>query len=145
VSNTISGSCGVASAVVNLSGAGTTQTTTADGSGNFSFTVTANGVYVVTPLLSGSAFTPTNQSVTMASSNISGVDFTPLSNVVGFSPTDSRSVSPNLNKGAVQSDGSVFYTTETSPSNSTVPGTDSRAAGAPVDSRASKPTNSRAS
>jgi hypothetical protein len=58
---------------------------------------------------------------------------------VGWSPVDSR-VSPNT--GVVQSDGSVFYIGQTS-SNSSLPPTDSRAAGAPVDSRASKPTNSR--
>jgi hypothetical protein len=143
MSNTISGSTTVASTVVSLSGNSTTQTTTADGSGNFSFTVSVNGVYVVSPSLLGSAFTPTNKSVTMAGSNISAVNFTALSNVKGFSPTDSRSASPNLNKGSVQSDGSVFYIVETTPSNNTVPGTDSRTAGAPVNSDTTTPTNSR--
>lgn len=64
---------------------------------------------------------------------------------VGWSPVDARAshTFPTLpNTGVVQSDGSVFYTGQTS-SNSTLPPTDSRAAGAPVDSRASKPVNSR--
>lgn len=61
---------------------------------------------------------------------------------VGWSPVDSRVAPFGPNTGVVQSDGSVFYTGQTS-SNPAVPSVDSRAAGAPVDSRVSKPVNSR--
>jgi hypothetical protein len=61
---------------------------------------------------------------------------------VGWSPVDSRNFATFPNTGIVQSDGSVFYIGQTS-SNSLLPPTDSRAAGAPVDSRVDKPVNSR--
>jgi hypothetical protein len=52
------------SATINLTGA-STAATTADASGNFSFTGLANGTYTVTPTKPGVAFTPTSQSVTV--------------------------------------------------------------------------------
>ena len=51
-------------ATVALSGA-STGTTTADASGNFSFTGLANGAYTVTPTKAGVVFTPTSQNVTI--------------------------------------------------------------------------------
>jgi hypothetical protein len=51
-------------ATVALSGA-STGTTTADASGNFSFTGLANGAYTVTPTKTGVVFTPTSQNVTI--------------------------------------------------------------------------------
>ncbi len=52
------------------------QTTTADGSGNFSFNNVTNGIYIVTPSKTGSTFTPASQSVTVNSANLTGVNFT---------------------------------------------------------------------
>jgi len=76
---TLSGSITPASAgsgaTVRLSGA-TTASTTADSSGNFSFTGLANGTYVVTPSRSGFSFNPTQQSVTVNGANAAGVSFT---------------------------------------------------------------------
>lgn len=63
---------------------------------------------------------------------------------IGFSTPDCRIYGGFPNTGVVQSDGTIFYTGETS-SNKAIPPTDSRAAGASVDSRVSPniPTNSR--
>jgi hypothetical protein len=58
-----------------LSGAAT-ATTTADGSGNFSFTGLANGSYTVTPSRSGFTFTPASRSVTVNGANQTGINFT---------------------------------------------------------------------
>jgi hypothetical protein len=61
----------------------------------------------------------------------------------GWSPVDCRDFATFPNSAVLQNSGAEFYTGQTS-SNSTVPGTDSRAAGAPVDSRAAgAPVNSR--
>src|SRR5271166_642383 len=74
ISGTISGPGG-AGATVNLTGA-STATTTADGSGNYSFAGLANGAYTVTPNLSGYVYTPPNQTVTVSGASISSVNFT---------------------------------------------------------------------
>lgn len=70
ISGTISGGSG---ATVALSGS-TTASTTADSSGNYSFSV-ANGTYTVTPTKSGYSFSPANQSVTVNGTNVTGVNF----------------------------------------------------------------------
>jgi len=66
-----------------------------------------------------------------------------------WSPVDSRvavrGAGPAANTGVVDAQGNTNYSlpgSQTS-SNRAVPGTDSRATGAPVDSRANKPVNSR--
>jgi hypothetical protein len=74
----ISGNAGVAGASVALTGT-SSGSTTADGSGNYSFTGLANGSYTVTPTLSGYTFSPTNQGETVSGSNITGVNFTATS------------------------------------------------------------------
>ena len=51
-------------------------TTTADSSGNFSFTGLANGSYTVTPSRSGYTFTPASQAVTLNGANQTGIAFT---------------------------------------------------------------------
>lgn len=62
---------------------------------------------------------------------------------VGWSPVDCRDFFIFPNSPVLQNSGAEFYIGQTS-DNSTVPGTDSRAAGAPVDSRAAgAPQNSR--
>jgi SdrD B-like domain len=70
----ISGNAGIAGATVNLTGA-STATTTADGSGNYSFTGLLAGSYTITPSLTGYTFTPSSQNETITSSNITGVNF----------------------------------------------------------------------
>jgi len=137
----IAGNAGVAGATVSytslLSGSGTV---TADGSGNFTFLNLAPDTYTITPTKATYTFTPTSTSRTITNANVTGVNFAAhTGSAIGWSPVDSR-VTPNT--GIVQSDGSVFYTGQTS-SNPSIPPTDSRKAGAPVDSRDSKPTNSR--
>jgi hypothetical protein len=52
------------------------MTTTADASGNFTFTGCANGSYAVTPSKSGVTFSPTAQTVTVPGNNITAVNFT---------------------------------------------------------------------
>jgi len=85
---TISGNCGVAGATVYLTGA-LSQTATADGSGNYSFTA-INGSYTVTPNVSGTVFSPQSQSVTVSGSNSeTGVNFS----AAGSVPTVLQSVS----------------------------------------------------
>jgi len=68
----ISGSLGPAGAgaTVTLSGAASASTT-ADGSGNYSFVGFAPGTYVVTPSKTGVAFAPTMQTVVVTSSDVS--------------------------------------------------------------------------
>ena len=73
LSGNISGP-GAAGATVNLAGA-STATTTADGSGNYSFSGLLNGSYTVTPSKGGYAFNPTGQAITISGSNVSGVNF----------------------------------------------------------------------
>jgi hypothetical protein len=68
ITGTISGAGG-AGATVNLSGP-VTATTTADSSGNYSFSSATNGIYTVTPGNTGFVFAPTNQNVTVSGSNV---------------------------------------------------------------------------
>jgi hypothetical protein len=76
---TVSGSITPASlgagVAVMLSGPGS-ATTTADSSGNYSFTALANGSYTVTPSSTKAAFSPLSQTVTVSGANVSGVSFT---------------------------------------------------------------------
>jgi hypothetical protein len=58
-----------------LSGAAA-ATTTADASGNYSFSGLSNGAYAVTPAKSGYTFTPGSQSVTITNANVGPVNFT---------------------------------------------------------------------
>ena len=73
ISGTISGPGG-AGATVALSGT-SSGTTTADGSGNYSFTGLSNGAYTVTPSKAGFNFTPGSSNETISGSNITGVNF----------------------------------------------------------------------
>jgi len=56
-------------ATVALSGSAT-ATTTADASGNYTFSGLANGNYTVTPSKTGFTFTPANRAVTISSANV---------------------------------------------------------------------------
>jgi hypothetical protein len=75
LSGTISPQSAGSGATVALSGS-SVASTTADSSGNYSFSGLANGNYTVTPSRSGYAFSPSVKSVTIAGSNVSGIDFT---------------------------------------------------------------------
>jgi hypothetical protein len=74
ISGTISG-YGGAGATVTLSGA-SSATTTADGSGNFSFLGLLNGSYTVTPTQAAVSFTPASRNVTVNNGVVTGVNFT---------------------------------------------------------------------
>lgn len=75
ISGTINPLAAGAGASVALGGA-STASTTADSSGNYSFTGLVNGSYTVTPSQTGYTFTPTSQSVTINSANVGSVNFT---------------------------------------------------------------------
>ena len=72
IAGTITGSGG---ASIALSG-GATEFTTADASGNFTFTGLANGTYTLTPSKGGVTFSPASQSVRVNGGNVTGVAFT---------------------------------------------------------------------
>ena len=73
ISGTISGAGG-SGATLTLSG--TSQaTTTADASGNFSFTGVFGGSYTVTPSNAGYVFMPGNQNVSISQADVTGVNF----------------------------------------------------------------------
>jgi hypothetical protein len=75
---TISGSITPAAngtgSTVTLSGT-SSATTTADSSGNYSFSGLLNGGYTITPIKSGFSFTPANQAVTVSNANVSAAAF----------------------------------------------------------------------
>ncbi len=77
ISGNISGPGG-AGATVNLAGA-FTATTTADGSGNFSFSGLLNGSYAVTPTNTGYVFTAISQIVVVSGTNFTGLSFSTVS------------------------------------------------------------------
>ncbi len=95
----ISGSVSVsgAGATVTLSGT-SSASTTADGSGNYSFSGLANGGYTVTPTKSGFTFTPPNQGVTISGANQTA-NFTAQAPVVSISV---RPGSVGLNANGMQ-------------------------------------------
>lgn len=74
ISGSISPAAAGPTTTLTLSGA-SSGTTTADGSGNYSFSGLANGVYTVTPNNVAYSFSPTNQTVTVNGSNITGISF----------------------------------------------------------------------
>ncbi|WP_263357909.1 DUF4082 domain-containing protein [Acidicapsa ligni] len=100
---TISGSIsGGAGATVNLAGA-TTETATADGSGNYSFPGLLSGSYTVTPDEAGYIFMPSTQSVNLSGGSAAGVNFTgQICNCISIWPS---SVTP-----ATIDSGDVFST-----------------------------------
>jgi len=73
LSGTISGLGGNA-ATVNLTGT-STATTTADASGNYTFSGLVNGSYTVTPSNTGFAFSPANLPATINGANVAGINF----------------------------------------------------------------------
>ena len=87
---TISGAVTPASSVpgttIALSGAAS-ATTTPDASGNYSFTVLANGAYSVTPHNTSFTFVPPSASVTVNNANVAGINFTTGSGLLSLSPS----------------------------------------------------------
>jgi hypothetical protein len=74
ISGTITPASAGSGSTLALSGPATASTT-ANSSGNYSFTGLANGMYVITPNSSGYSFSPTVQTVTINGANASGVNF----------------------------------------------------------------------
>jgi beta-glucanase (GH16 family) len=75
ISGTISPSTGGSGATVALTGAASAATT-ANSSGNYTFSGLANGSYTVAPSSSGYSYSPTSQAVMINSANVTGVNFT---------------------------------------------------------------------
>lgn len=75
ISGTISPAAGGSGAMLTLSGT-PSMTTTADSSGNYSFTGLGNGTYTVTPTKTNYTFIPPSQSVPVNGANVPGVNFT---------------------------------------------------------------------
>jgi hypothetical protein len=73
ISGTVTGDV-QAGVTITLSGCSSENTTT-DSSGHYSFTVLRNGPYTVTPNKSGYTFTPTSREVTIAGANVTDVNF----------------------------------------------------------------------
>jgi DNA-binding CsgD family transcriptional regulator len=71
----ISGSVGVASATITLSGA-SSAATTASSNGAYSFGSLKAGNYSIAPTLSGYTFSPTSQSTSVTNENVAGINFT---------------------------------------------------------------------
>ncbi len=72
ISGTVANGVGASVSLLSASG---TSTTTADSSGNYSFSGIYSGTYTVTPAVAGEVFSPGNQTVTVGSASISGVNF----------------------------------------------------------------------
>ena len=83
ISGTITGGSGVA---VTLSGAAS-GTTTANGSGNYSFSGLANGSYTITPSEAGFSFNPGSTNATVNGANVTGVNFTATATSFSLSGT----------------------------------------------------------
>jgi beta-glucanase (GH16 family) len=88
ISGTITPVAGGAGAQLSLTGS-SNKTTTADASGNFTFTAVPNGTYSLSPSLSGYTFTPASTSVPVADANVSGISF------VASPSTDPQPVGPS--------------------------------------------------
>ena len=112
ISGTISPAAAGGGTTVTLSGAGT-ATTTADSSGNYSFSGLANGTYAVTPSHTGYSFSPTNQSATVNGANVTGINFT--ATAIGGTFTISGTITPTAGgSGAtITLSGSAAATTTT--------------------------------
>ena len=113
ISGTVTGANGATLALTGAANA----VTTADASGNFTFSGLVNGAYTVTPSGSGSTFNPVNQSVTVSGANITAVNFTatpvPTYSISGtVSPSGNGTVLTlsGTSTGTATADGSGNYT-----------------------------------
>lgn len=75
ISGVITPAAGGSGATVSLAGVAS-ATTTADGSGNYSFGGLANGRYAITPSNGGYSFNPASQLVTINGADVTDVNFT---------------------------------------------------------------------
>ena len=92
LSGSLSPAADGAGATVSLTGTASSSTT-ADASGNYSFSGLANGGYTVTPAKTGLLFDPADQAVTISGVDVPGVNFT--AHVVGQGAfTISGAISP---------------------------------------------------
>lgn len=134
---TISGNVGKAGVTVNYSGP-TSGSVTSGSNGNYAITNLGDGTYTITPSLAGFAFVPISQTVILQGVTVANVNFT-----TPYSVPDCRNYGsfPNQSRDV---QGTLIYDVQTS-SNHSIPPTDSRIAGAPVDCRKSPniPQNSR--
>lgn len=107
ISGTISPASGGSGATVSLSGPSSANTT-ADASGNYSFSGLANGLYTVAPAKNGYTFSPASQSVSIGGSDATGINF------AAVAPSASISLDVNTSQ-----DNASASKTVTSPSFST--------------------------
>ncbi len=75
ISGTVSPSASGSGTMLTLIGT-ESSTTTADASGNYSFTGLTNGSYTVTPSKTGVVFAPTSQAVTLSGASMTAINFT---------------------------------------------------------------------
>ena len=116
----ISGSVSSAGANATVALSGTSDaSTTADASGNYTFSGLANGSYTITPSKSGYTFTPASQPTTVSGANVTGVNFTATAQ--GFSISGSVS-SAGANATVALSGASAASTTADASGNYTFNG-----------------------
>lgn len=98
ITYTISGALGATGAGATLAYTdGTAKTATADGSGNYSFTVSYQWSGSVTPSLAGYSFSPVNRTYTLVQANQTAQDYTPsvvTLSVVSTDPADNAIAIP---------------------------------------------------
>jgi hypothetical protein len=86
LSGAINPAAGGNGATLTLTGAAS-ATTTADSSGNYTFTGLPNGTYAVAPGHAGFTFTPNSQSMAINGANVTGVNFTDTPQTFSISGT----------------------------------------------------------
>ncbi len=117
ISGAISPATGGSGAAVTLSGAAS-ATTTADSSGNYSFSGLANGTYAVTPSKTGYTFNPVAQNVTVSGANVTAVNFTATATAQTFNISGTISPTAGGSGATVTLSGAASATTTTSSSGS---------------------------
>jgi parallel beta-helix repeat protein len=98
ISGTITPAASGAGATLTLGGA-SSVVTTADGSGNYSFSGLASGSYTIAASKSAVSFTPPSSQVTLAATNLTGINFS--ASTVANTYSISGTVSPAANAAGV--------------------------------------------
>jgi uncharacterized protein (TIGR03437 family) len=93
ISGAITPSSAGSGATVTLTGSTTSQTATADGSGNYVFSGLANGTYSAKPAKTGYTFSPTAQPVTVSGASVAAINFTGTQNAIYVPPVPDARVS----------------------------------------------------
>jgi hypothetical protein len=106
ISGTITPAASGSGALLTLSGT-PSATTTADGTGAYSFSNLPNGTFTVTPTKTGFTFTPPSQTLTISGANVTA-NFTAQSGSTLLFP-DLRDIIPSGNISVVQSGGSKMF------------------------------------